>query len=99
MGGLLLRQPFAVGGSGSSYIYGFLDAAFRPGMTRPQCQEFVARGGFGGVGGAGEGENWVFTGAYAGFGVGGMGGPGGVPEGLEGGTGRVGGAGEGEKWV
>ncbi|XP_075345791.1 proteasome subunit beta type-6-like, partial [Mycteria americana] len=43
MGGLLLRQPFAVGGSGSSYIYGFLDAAFRPGMSRPQCQEFVAR--------------------------------------------------------
>ncbi|NXJ58816.1 PSB6 protein, partial [Spizaetus tyrannus] len=41
MGGLLLRQPFAVGGSGSSYIYGFLDAAFRPGMSRPQCQETV----------------------------------------------------------
>ncbi|NWU04415.1 PSB6 protein, partial [Urocynchramus pylzowi] len=43
MGGLLLRQPFAVGGSGSSYIYGFLDATFQPGMSRSQCQEFVAR--------------------------------------------------------
>ncbi|NWZ97577.1 PSB6 protein, partial [Nesospiza acunhae] len=43
MGGLLLRQPFAVGGSGSSYIYGFLDATFQPGMSRLQCQEFVAR--------------------------------------------------------
>lgn len=48
MGGLLLRQPFAVGGSGSSYIYGFVDATFQPGMSRSQCQEFVARGGFGG---------------------------------------------------
>lgn len=48
MGGLLLRQPFAVGGSGSSYIYGYLDATFQPGMSRSQCQEFVARGGFGG---------------------------------------------------
>ncbi|NWT08216.1 PSB6 protein, partial [Vireo altiloquus] len=43
MGGLLLRQPFAVGGSGSSYIYGFLDATFQSGMSRSQCQEFVAR--------------------------------------------------------
>ncbi|XP_068027159.1 LOW QUALITY PROTEIN: proteasome subunit beta type-6-like [Melanerpes formicivorus] len=43
MGGMLLRQPFAVGGSGSSYIYGFLDAAFQPGMSQAQCQEFVAR--------------------------------------------------------
>ncbi|NXF13886.1 PSB6 protein, partial [Smithornis capensis] len=43
LGGLLLRQPFAVGGSGSSYIYGFLDATFQPGMSRSQCQEFVAR--------------------------------------------------------
>ncbi|NXU98056.1 PSB6 protein, partial [Cettia cetti] len=43
MGGLLLPQPFAVGGSGSSYIYGFLDAAFRPGMSQEQCQDFVAR--------------------------------------------------------
>ncbi|XP_032569669.1 proteasome subunit beta type-6 [Chiroxiphia lanceolata] len=43
LGGLLLRQPFAVGGSGSSYIYGYLDATFQPGMSRSQCQEFVAR--------------------------------------------------------
>uniref|UniRef100_A0A8C9MDX0 Proteasome 20S subunit beta 6 n=1 Tax=Serinus canaria TaxID=9135 RepID=A0A8C9MDX0_SERCA len=26
-----------------SYIYGFLDATFQPGMSRSQCQEFVAR--------------------------------------------------------
>ncbi|XP_074023949.1 proteasome subunit beta type-6 [Numenius arquata] len=44
MGGMLLRQPFAVGGSGSSYIYGFLDSAFRPGMSREEGEDFVARG-------------------------------------------------------
>ncbi|KFO63831.1 Proteasome subunit beta type-6, partial [Corvus brachyrhynchos] len=51
MGGLLLRPPFAVGGSGSSYIYGFLDATFRSGMSRSQCQEFVGDPGkgFGGT--------------------------------------------------
>ncbi|XP_066580355.1 proteasome subunit beta type-9 [Amia ocellicauda] len=39
--GLLSRQAFAVGGSGSSYIYGFVDAEYRPGMSRKDCQEFV----------------------------------------------------------
>uniref|UniRef100_A0A671QRD2 proteasome endopeptidase complex n=1 Tax=Sinocyclocheilus anshuiensis TaxID=1608454 RepID=A0A671QRD2_9TELE len=34
-------QPFAVGGSGSFYIYGFVDAEYKPGMTRQECQEFV----------------------------------------------------------
>ncbi|KAL7883065.1 hypothetical protein SRHO_G00007230 [Serrasalmus rhombeus] len=39
--GLLSMQPFAVGGSGSSYIYGFVDAEYRKGMTKKECQEFV----------------------------------------------------------
>uniref|UniRef100_A0A3B1KFI6 Proteasome subunit beta n=1 Tax=Astyanax mexicanus TaxID=7994 RepID=A0A3B1KFI6_ASTMX len=39
--GLLARQPFAIGGSGSSYIYGFVDAEYRQGMTKKDCQEFV----------------------------------------------------------
>ncbi|KAL7826482.1 hypothetical protein AOLI_G00316910 [Acnodon oligacanthus] len=39
--GLLAMQPFAVGGSGSSYIYGFVDAEYRKGMTKKECQEFV----------------------------------------------------------
>ncbi|KAK1805413.1 hypothetical protein P4O66_019731 [Electrophorus voltai] len=39
--GLLSKQPFAIGGSGSSYIYGFVDAEYQKGMTRQQCQEFV----------------------------------------------------------
>ncbi|KAI4898292.1 hypothetical protein NFI96_033495 [Prochilodus magdalenae] len=39
--GILASQPFAVGGSGSSYIYGFVDAEYRKGMTKKECQEFV----------------------------------------------------------
>ncbi|XP_076865656.1 proteasome subunit beta type-9 [Brachyhypopomus gauderio] len=39
--GLLSKQPFAIGGSGSSYIYGFVDAEYRKGMSRRECQEFV----------------------------------------------------------
>ncbi|XP_077051718.1 proteasome subunit beta type-9 [Siphateles boraxobius] len=41
LNGLLSRQPFAVGGSGSFYIYGFVDAEYRADMTRQECQEFV----------------------------------------------------------
>lgn len=39
--GLLTRQPFAVGGSGSSYVYGFVDAEYRRGMRKEECQQFV----------------------------------------------------------
>ncbi|KPP56725.1 proteasome subunit beta type-9-like [Scleropages formosus] len=41
LNGLLSRQPFAVGGSGSFYIYGFVDAEYRPGMSREESQQFV----------------------------------------------------------
>ncbi|XP_062385724.1 proteasome subunit beta type-9 [Sardina pilchardus] len=41
LNGLLSRQPFAVGGSGSSYIYGFVDAEYRKGMSRRESQTFV----------------------------------------------------------
>lgn len=41
LSGLLTRQPFAVGGSGSFYVYGFVDAEFRKGMSREACQRFV----------------------------------------------------------
>ena len=30
-------------GSGSTYIYGFCDAYYRPGMTAAQCEEFVVK--------------------------------------------------------
>jgi 20S proteasome subunit beta 1 len=42
IGGALVRQPFSIGGSGSTYIYGYCDAEFKEGMTREECEEFVA---------------------------------------------------------
>jgi len=41
LGGALVQQPFSIGGSGSTYIYGYCDARYKSGMTRDQCQEFV----------------------------------------------------------
>jgi len=44
LGGTLVRAPYALGGSGSTYIYGFVDAHFKQGMTKEECQEFVRLG-------------------------------------------------------
>lgn len=41
LNGLLTRQPFAIGGSGSFYINGFVDAEYRKNMAKRECQEFV----------------------------------------------------------
>uniref|UniRef100_A0A8C3FMF5 Proteasome subunit beta n=1 Tax=Chrysemys picta bellii TaxID=8478 RepID=A0A8C3FMF5_CHRPI len=41
LGGMINRQPFAVGGSGSSYIFGYVDAAYKPGMSQEECQQFT----------------------------------------------------------
>ncbi|XP_034561653.1 proteasome subunit beta type-9 [Notolabrus celidotus] len=41
LNGLLTRQPFAIGGSGSSYVYGFVDAEYRRDMSKEECQQFV----------------------------------------------------------
>ena len=38
--GALIRQPIAISGSGSSYIYGYVDANFREGMSKEECQQF-----------------------------------------------------------
>ena len=42
LGGMCARQPFTIGGSGSSYIYGHCDATFKDGMTKDECYRFVA---------------------------------------------------------
>ena len=36
-----MRQPFTIGGSGSTYIYGYCDANFKKGMSKEECKEFV----------------------------------------------------------
>ncbi|CAG8534820.1 14899_t:CDS:2, partial [Dentiscutata heterogama] len=41
IGGSLHRQPFTIGGSGSSFIYGYCDANFRKNMTQDEAVEFV----------------------------------------------------------
>jgi 20S proteasome subunit beta 1 len=41
LGGSLHPTPFAIGGSGSTYIYGYCDANWKPGMTRSEAEEFV----------------------------------------------------------
>ncbi|KAM3857700.1 proteasome subunit beta type-6 [Diretmus argenteus] len=42
IGGMMVRQVVSVGGSGSSYIYGFMDSNYKPEMTRDQCLELTA---------------------------------------------------------
>ncbi|XP_045067744.1 proteasome subunit beta type-6-like [Coregonus clupeaformis] len=36
LGGMLVRQPLSVGGSGSTYIYGYMDSNYQPNMTKDQ---------------------------------------------------------------
>ncbi|XP_076451453.1 proteasome subunit beta type-6-like [Babylonia areolata] len=43
IGGMLQRQPFAIGGSGSTYLYGYVDAEFKENMTKDECLKFVSR--------------------------------------------------------
>jgi len=41
LGGTLVKQPFATGGSGSTYVYGYCDSKYKPDMTLEECREFV----------------------------------------------------------
>uniref|UniRef100_A0A7S1GEB0 Proteasome subunit beta n=1 Tax=Bicosoecida sp. CB-2014 TaxID=1486930 RepID=A0A7S1GEB0_9STRA len=41
LGGTCIRAPYAVGGSGSTYIYGWIDGAYRAGMSKDECLDFV----------------------------------------------------------
>ncbi|XP_072406563.1 proteasome subunit beta type-9 [Chiloscyllium punctatum] len=41
LGGMIIRQPFSVGGSGSIYVYGYVDAAYKEGMSKDECLAFV----------------------------------------------------------
>eukprot|EP01119_Soliformovum_irregulare_P003151 TRINITY_DN13471_c0_g1_i1.p1 TRINITY_DN13471_c0_g1~~TRINITY_DN13471_c0_g1_i1.p1 ORF type:complete len:218 (-),score=33.83 TRINITY_DN13471_c0_g1_i1:38-691(-) len=43
LGGALVKSPWTIGGSGSSYIYGFCDTNFRDGMTKQEAMDFVTR--------------------------------------------------------
>ncbi|KAI0774409.1 20S proteasome subunit [Fomes fomentarius] len=41
LGGGLFKQPWAIGGSGSTYVYGYCDATYQEGWGRDQTVEFV----------------------------------------------------------
>jgi 20S proteasome subunit beta 1 len=41
LGGSCIKMPFAMGGSGSTYLYAWADQNFKLGMTKDQCLNFV----------------------------------------------------------
>ncbi|OCH90686.1 20S proteasome subunit [Obba rivulosa] len=41
LGGGLFRQPWAIGGSGSTYVYGYCDATYQEGWGREETVNFV----------------------------------------------------------
>jgi 20S proteasome subunit beta 1 len=41
LGGSLHKQSYAIGGSGSTYIYGYCDSYWKEGMTEAEGVEFV----------------------------------------------------------
>jgi len=41
LGGMCVRQPFSIGGSGSTFVYGHVDKTFKEGMTKDECVEFT----------------------------------------------------------
>ncbi|KAL8522203.1 hypothetical protein ACS0TY_012371 [Phlomoides rotata] len=43
LGGTILEQPFTIGGSGSSYLYGFFDQVWKEGMTQEEAENLVVK--------------------------------------------------------
>ena len=41
VGGGIFRQPWAIGGSGSTYVYGYCDATYQDGWGKEETVEFV----------------------------------------------------------
>lgn len=44
LGGMLTHEACTIGGSGSSYIYGFVKEHYRLGMEMEECIDFVKKG-------------------------------------------------------
>lgn len=43
IGGSMVKQDYSIGGSGSTYVYGYCDANYKKGMTRDECKEFTTK--------------------------------------------------------
>jgi len=41
IGGMCVRQSVAIGGSGSSYVYGYVDANYKEKMAKEECVKFI----------------------------------------------------------
>ncbi|XP_030596193.1 proteasome 20S subunit beta 12 [Archocentrus centrarchus] len=41
LGGMLISQQVTIGGSGSTFIYGYVDAKYKPNMTKEECLQFA----------------------------------------------------------
>jgi 20S proteasome subunit beta 1 len=46
LGGMMIRQSCTIGGSGSSFIYGFVRENYRENMPKEECVEFVKKAVF-----------------------------------------------------
>lgn len=44
--GTIVQQNISIGGSGSSYLYGFMDSQYRDMMTQEECENLVLNGKF-----------------------------------------------------
>ena len=38
--GAMVREAMSISGSGSTYVYGYIDANFREGMSKEECENF-----------------------------------------------------------
>jgi len=43
LGGTCVKQPYCIGGSGSTYIYGLCDATYKKDMSKDECVGFVKK--------------------------------------------------------
>jgi len=43
IGGMCVRQPMTIGGSGSTYLYGMMDDQYKPKMTQKACEQLVLK--------------------------------------------------------
>ena len=43
LGGMIVRQPLSIGGSGSTFLYGFMDDKFHTGMNQEECADLVLK--------------------------------------------------------
>lgn len=41
---MCVREKITIGGSGSGFIYGFVDSGYKENMSKEECIKFVSKG-------------------------------------------------------